>query len=123
MWQENEASKDLVDELVVHLVPDDDDSDVGVITERSGKAKKAEAVVRALEHEAMVAFFESFSYVRPSVLFFVVLLLRSGQRAHQFLLLLVVVAVVVVAVCVHIQQGAAAARHLLGHEERGFTGP
>jgi hypothetical protein len=50
---------ELVDELVVALIPDDD----GSITERSAKAKKVEAVVRALEHEAMVAFFESFSYV------------------------------------------------------------
>jgi hypothetical protein len=46
-----------VNELVAHLIPNDES-----ITERSAKANKVEAVVHALEHEAMVAFFESFPY-------------------------------------------------------------
>jgi hypothetical protein len=56
--QENEASVELVDDLVARLVADDES-----VTARSSQAKKVKAVAQALQHEAMLAFFESFPYV------------------------------------------------------------
>lgn len=51
----NEASVELVDDLVTRLVADDES-----VTARSSQTKKVKAVAQALQHEAMLAFFESF---------------------------------------------------------------
>lgn len=49
---------ELVDDLVTRLVADDES-----VTARSSQTKKVKAVAQALQHEAMLAFFESFPYV------------------------------------------------------------